>query len=110
MSIAFSGFQMYYQLYDTLYYFELGVDILFFIDIFLAFFTAYLRVSTGDFIYSPKMIAKRYVTSSFIIDFLSVIPVIAGPVLEAIIASSEAESENLSPEEQESYKQSQLNL
>ena len=83
MTVAFDSIQRIFD--ESLSYFDLAVDILYFIDIFLAFITAFVRKSTGDYIYSPKLIAKRYVTSSFIVDFLSVVPVISEPILQSML-------------------------
>ena len=50
------------------------VDVLFFIDILQSFFVSYVDTFSGDVITQPKLIAKRYMTSSFPIDFLSTVP------------------------------------
>jgi len=36
--------------------------------------TSYVNVSTGDPIYKPSWIAKRYLKGEFMIDFLSTFP------------------------------------
>ena len=53
---------------------NLVIDTFFGIDIILNFITSYFNPSTGDEELDPKAIAKNYVTGSFWIDFLSVIP------------------------------------
>jgi hypothetical protein len=51
------------------------INVCFTIDIALSFITTYQFVSSGDTIWSPKLIAKRYVFKGmFFIDFLSVVP------------------------------------
>lgn len=62
--------------YDAIggwYYFELGVDIFFFIDILLSFRTAYFD-DERVLIYSSRRIAIRYMKGSFVPDLLSTLP------------------------------------
>ena len=44
------------------------------VDIAVGFLTSYYESSTGDEITNPKMIAKKYLASDFLIDFLSTVP------------------------------------
>ena len=54
--------------------FDSFVDLVFFVDLFINFRTSYISTSTGEEIFEPKMIARRYMTGRFLIDFLSTIP------------------------------------
>jgi len=56
--------------------FEIIVDICFAIDIFLAFFQAYIDVYAGETIRRPKLIAKHYFKQGFLLDFLSTMPLV----------------------------------
>jgi hypothetical protein len=49
-------------------------DIIFFVDIFIAFFSAYYN-ENDELVYDRAIIAKGYLTSWFLIDFLSSIPI-----------------------------------
>lgn len=54
---------------------ESFIDLSFFIDIAINFRTTFISNKTGEEIYNPKLIAKRYVLGGrFLIDFLSSIP------------------------------------
>jgi hypothetical protein len=54
---------------------ESFIDLSFFIDIFINFRTTYISSKTGEEIYDPKLIAKRYILGGrFFLDFLSSIP------------------------------------
>jgi len=70
-----------------LWIFDTGVDVIFIIDIVLGFFTTYFNTGSGDEIWSPKHIAKRYLIESFLIDFLSTLPVALGPMVEVATSS-----------------------
>ena len=50
------------------------VDTVFTADIVLGFMKSYVNAASGDEIYDPKMIAKHYLTGSFLIDFVSTFP------------------------------------
>lgn len=54
---------------------ESFIDLSFFIDIAINFRTTFISNKTGEEIYNPKLIAKRYILGGrFLIDFLSSIP------------------------------------
>lgn len=58
------------------------VDTIFWMDIFLGFFSSYKNEATGDEIFDLKKIAKHYIfDGSFLIDFLSTFPFT--PIFEA---------------------------
>ena len=57
--------------HPPLSYIELGIDTIYFIDIIVGFTTSYIDQFTGDEYFSPSKIAKHYLGSDFIIDFLS---------------------------------------
>jgi len=73
------GFREVQNFYDTrqwLNVVELVVDLIFIIDIILGFFTSFWDITTGDMIFNPKLIARKYLlTFSFIVDVLSSLPV-----------------------------------
>jgi hypothetical protein len=51
------------------------IDLFFLVDIFVNFRTTYISTKTGDEIYEPKLIARRYLVSGqFFIDLLSSVP------------------------------------
>ena len=50
------------------------IDLCFAIDILIAFRTTFYDSSTGDEIFDPKRIAREYLQSRFIIDFISTVP------------------------------------
>ena len=51
------------------------IDIIFFVDIMICFRTTYVNPTTGDEIWSPKMIASHYFFSArFWFDFMSSLP------------------------------------
>ena len=50
------------------------VDLAFVGDLFLAFNTAYVDEYTGEWVTKRQLIAMRYLSSWFLIDFLSVLP------------------------------------
>jgi hypothetical protein len=50
------------------------IDLCFVIDMIMQFFVAYFDPRTGEWEYSPRRIATRYLTTWFIVDFLSVMP------------------------------------
>ena len=54
--------------------FDSFVDLVFFIDLFINFRTSYISTTTGEEIFDPKMIAKRYIRGRFLLDLLSTIP------------------------------------
>ena len=51
-------------------------------DIIFAFRTTYIDKVTGDEITQPKLLAKRYLSESALLDFLSAVSVLAN--LEAL--------------------------
>ena len=53
---------------------NLACDVLFIIDLLVAFRTSYQNPNTGDEIYDPKMIAKNYIKGRFWIYMLAAIP------------------------------------
>ena len=54
--------------------FDSFVDLVFFVDLFINFRTTYIPTSTGEEVYDPWLIGKRYVRGRFILDLLSTIP------------------------------------
>ena len=50
------------------------INTIFVLDIFLNFRTTYSNAITGEEVIDPKMISKNYLTSTFWIDFISVVP------------------------------------
>jgi hypothetical protein len=60
----------------TLYYLDFTVDMCYFFDILLVFSTSFLDTKSGDDIKAPLRIAKNYLDKGFLIDLLSVLPVI----------------------------------
>ncbi len=73
------AFKAVLDLYDDsvpLQLFEILVDICFAIDIFLMFSQAYMDVGNGEIIRQPKLIARNYIRSGFIPDFISTTPII----------------------------------
>ena len=64
-------------LFETLFMgiFNFTIDMLFMADIAVSFRTTFVNTKTGDEIWDPKMISKRYVLGGrFFIDLLSSIP------------------------------------
>jgi hypothetical protein len=66
----------------ALYWFDLFVDAIYFVDIVTSFLTSYLDTRSGDEIKSPKRIAMNYLNNGFLLDFISVLPVICDFFLE----------------------------
>jgi hypothetical protein len=58
------------------------VDLLFFVDIFVNFLSAFERKGTNIYETRPGYIAKDYLTGWFIIDVIACIPI---PVIEALL-------------------------
>ena len=72
------------------------IDLIYILDIALAFRTTYIDGGTGDEIRHPKMLARRYLKEGFPLDFLAAISVITNlksigipmsPVVESWISS-----------------------
>lgn len=61
------------NLSDLLFYIEIGTDCAFGLDILVQFNTGYYD-SRNRYINKRKLIAKRYISTWFIIDFISCIP------------------------------------
>lgn len=57
-----------------LFEFELIIDILFFIDVYVNFVSAYVDKNTGFIEVSFKKIARAYITSWFFMDLTACIP------------------------------------
>eukprot|EP01052_Picozoa_sp_SAG31_P001659 SAG31_NODE_56_length_29726_cov_41.443312_9_plen_999_part_00 len=53
---------------------DLAVDVYFIVDIYMSFKTAYIT-DDGDMQYSPGMVARNYLNTWFLIDFLGCVPV-----------------------------------
>jgi potassium voltage-gated channel Eag-related subfamily H member 2 len=53
---------------------EAFIDLTFFVDIIINFRTTFISKDTGEEIYDSKLIAKKYLTGRFIIDFISSFP------------------------------------
>lgn len=53
------------------------IDFIYIVDIIFAFRTTYIDVVTGDEITQPKLLAKKYLSGSALIDFISAISVLA---------------------------------
>ena len=51
------------------------VDVIFFVDIILSFFSAYEGEDEGELEHNHWKIAKRYITSWFFIDIMTILPV-----------------------------------
>ena len=73
--------------------FDLIVDVLFWIDLVLNFFTPYQSAS-GDWITDKKRMALNYLKSWFVIDFLSCLPI--DTIVESALASSASSSSSTS--------------
>jgi len=54
--------------------FDYVILFLYSVDILIQFLTSYINVSTGDEIKKPSFIARRYISGTFTIDFLSTFP------------------------------------
>ena len=52
------------------------IDLIYILDIVLAFRTTYIDGGTGDEIRQPKMLARRYLREGFPLDFIAAISVI----------------------------------
>jgi hypothetical protein len=57
-----------------LFEFELLIDVLFFIDVYVNFVTAYIDKNTGFLEVRPSKIAKNYIFSWFFLDITACIP------------------------------------
>ena len=53
------------------------IDFIYIVDIIFAFRTTYVDVVTGDEITQPSLLAKKYMSGSALIDFISAITVLA---------------------------------
>ncbi|GBG32779.1 Potassium voltage-gated channel subfamily H member 6 [Hondaea fermentalgiana] len=60
--------------YNALFFFNLIVDLIFFTDIIITFNLPYLNPATGLWVRKHSAIARNYLRSWFIIDFVSVVP------------------------------------
>ena len=58
---------------DTSPYYEIEIviDIIYVVDIVFGFLTSYINSYTGDEIFGLRLIAKNYLASEFLVDFLS---------------------------------------
>ena len=63
---------------------ETSIDIIFFLDIVINFFTAYVDSNRGAQISQPKLIAKNYFKGGFILDFISTTPLVLRPLINAV--------------------------
>lgn len=54
--------------------FNLGVDLMFVIDIFINFRTTFIKLNTDEVISNPKQIALHYLKTWFVVDFVAAIP------------------------------------
>lgn len=54
--------------------FNLCVDLMFIIDIFINFRTTFIKLNTDEVISNPKQIALHYLKSWFVVDFVAAIP------------------------------------
>ncbi|XP_057972107.1 potassium channel SKOR-like isoform X2 [Malania oleifera] len=59
---------------ENLLFLDIAGQIAFFVDIFLQFFVAYRDSQTYRMVHKRKLIAVRYLKSSFIVDFLGCLP------------------------------------
>ena len=74
LQISFPVVQEYFSGSNALLSIEWTIDFFFFVDIFIGFITSYQDVFTGDEIFAPRLIAKKYLKGEFLIDFLSTFP------------------------------------
>lgn len=79
IEIAFEEINELFDSYWALHAFDMSVDVIFLIDIGVAFMTSYVNTSSGDTITNPKRIAIRYLISTFMFDFLSAVPFLLYP-------------------------------
>ena len=65
-----------FSIIKTLGVFDILTTVVFTIDIFVAFFSSFINVSTGDEIFDLKLIAINYVfvETTFWVDFISTVP------------------------------------
>ena len=54
--------------------FNLCVDLMFIIDIFINFRTTFIKLNTDEVISNPKQIALHYLKTWFVVDFVAAIP------------------------------------
>lgn len=75
-SVLFYPYRMGFNEEESLAYliFDLAIDIVFFIDIFLCFFSAYLDTQ-GNIVRIRKKIKDRYMNNSFVIDLIANFPI-----------------------------------
>ena len=61
---------------DSTYFliFNTCIDLCFFADILITFRTTFYDPISGDEVFDKYLIAKKYLTGRFIIDFLSTVP------------------------------------
>lgn len=81
MRIAFVQVEQLYEDEFVLFLLETTIDVLFGVDILLAFFTEYIDMAFGEKIRQPKKIAKRYMKGGFWVDFVSTLPLVLKPLI-----------------------------
>ena len=71
--------------------FETAVDILFVCDMVFAFMSAYIDTGAGVTIKKPSKIASNYMKNGFIFDFLSTLPIVLKPLINALTEPGSAQ-------------------
>ena len=80
IEIAFARVNDIFDSVLVLHAIDVGVDVIFIIDIAVAFMTSYVNTSSGDTVTNPKKIAWRYMMSGLAFDFLSAVPFLLTPI------------------------------
>lgn len=86
MRLAFQQIEDEYTTRTSLAVIETVVDIFFLADVIGLFFTSYIETANGETIRQPKLIAKHYFKSGFFPDFISTLPLLLTPIVEAATA------------------------
>jgi len=76
LSFAFIEIKDEYRNNNWLFAFDKFADCIFVIDIILGFMTTFINTHTGDEIWAPSLIARKYLRTTFFVDFLSICPLL----------------------------------
>jgi len=95
MRMAFHQIEELYDDNISLEMIEDSVDILFAFDIAILFMTSYIDTRNGETIRQPKIIARHYLTAGFIPDFISTLPLLLTPIVNAATETGSTTQDSL---------------
>jgi len=77
-----------------LFWSDFCINLFYLADIAVGFMTSYGDRSSGDEIWSPKLLAIKYIKGTFILDFLSVVPFLLQPIISLTVESKDQDRIN----------------